>query len=76
MKEFKEMVKVLTELKNDPYELTRIRLEMACERANNNRIIKTKNVFDFLKDQAKLKRSVVDVDIFDGTSYRLDICGH
>ena len=48
MKEFKEMVNILTELKNDPYELTRIRLEMACERANNNRIIKTKNVFDFL----------------------------
>jgi hypothetical protein len=49
MKEFEEMVKVLTELKNDPYQLTRIRLEIACERANNNRTIKPKSIFEFLK---------------------------
>jgi HEAT repeat protein len=49
MKEFEEMVKFLTELKNDPNELTRIRLEMACERVNNNRTIKPKSVFEFLE---------------------------
>ena len=76
IKEFEEMVKFLTELKSDPYELTRIRLEIACERANSRRIIRTKTKLEILNEQLKLQRSVVDVDIFDGKPYRSDIYGH
>ena len=82
MKEFEETVKFLTELKNDPYELTRIRLEIACERVNRNRIFKPKSTFEFLNNQPKEKqnvwngRGVVDVDVFCGDAYSLDICDY